>query len=532
MSQDDKNQNSCPAYGSTADATRTATSTIPNAERSTFLGLSNDQLKAKVESYVGEVWEDIVEDIRSLVQIDSVEDKPNAAPGMPWGPAPRKALDQGLTILDKLGLATTDVDGYLGFGDVPGATKDYIATIAHTDIVPTGKGWNYPALDVTRKEGYLIGRGVLDDKGPFVLSAYAAHFFARLVEESGEQLPYTLRCIVGNNEETHMNDVVEYLKRYPEPLFAFTPDADFSVICGEKGVYHGEFIFAEKDKATSKITFFDAGTVPNAIPSSATAVISLSNTGLVERFASLGVGEQTLSGDTSNITLERLDEDHLQITAHGIGGHASLPKETNNAIGILVRYLADSLHISDSDEPILGIARVLTEDYHGKAAGIASTDKVFGPLTCITGTIRTREQDGKLQFVETVDSRYPTSTTSEVITDRLSELAAKHNATYHVDADAVPFYIDPDCDEIKTLLSTYDEYSGKSSKAYVIGGGTYARHFKRACAFGPHDAEAPEPEWVGMEHGPDEAISEASLQLALKVYIVSLARLMQLELKS
>ena len=52
----------------------------------------------------------------------------------------------------------------------------------------------------TRKDGYLIGRGVLDDKGPFVLSLYAANFFRRQVEETGEKLPYTLRCIIGNND--------------------------------------------------------------------------------------------------------------------------------------------------------------------------------------------------------------------------------------------------------------------------------------------------------------------------------------------
>jgi dipeptidase len=33
-----------------------------------------------------------------------------------------------------------------------------------------------------------------------------------------------------------------------------------------------------------------------------------------------------------------------------------------------------------------------------------------------------------------------------------------------------------------------------------------------------------------MEHGPDEGISEEWLKRALKIYIVSIARLMQLDL--
>ena len=38
------------------------------------------------------------------------------------------------------------------------------------------------------------------------------------------------------------------------------------------------------------------------------------------------------------------------------------------------------------------------------------------------------------------------------------------------------------------------------------------------------------PEWVGIEHGPDEGILEDQLKLALKIYIVSIARLMNLDL--
>ena len=39
-----------------------------------------------------------------------------------------------------------------------------------------------------------------------------------------------------------------------------------------------------------------------------------------------------------------------------------------------------------------------------------------------------------------------------------------------------------------------------------------------------------DPEWVGIEHGPDEGVSEECLKRALKIYIVSIARLMELDL--
>jgi succinyl-diaminopimelate desuccinylase len=39
-----------------------------------------------------------------------------------------------------------------------------------------------------------------------------------------------------------------------------------------------------------------------------------------------------------------------------------------------------------------------------------------------------------------------------------------------------------------------------------------------------------DPEWVGIEHGPDEGVSEEVLRRALKIYIVSIGRLMELDL--
>ena len=470
----------------------------------------DEQFKQQVDAYVDEVWEDVVADIDRLVRHESVEDLSAAEPGKPWGPASWGALDEAERMAARLGLDVTDVDGYLGFADVPGASgpERHIATIAHTDIVPLGLGWNFPALEVTRKDGYLVGRGVQDDKGPFVLSLYAAHFFQRLVD-AGHELPYTLRCIIGNNEETGMGDVPYYLERYPEPLFCFSPDADFPLICGEKGLYQGRF--TSGPIAGEKIVELDGGTVPNAICGQATAVVRADA-------ATLPAAER--------IVVEPAGDGLARITASGIGGHASMPEGTVNAIGMLARYLLAQGLAGEGERSFLELLVTLTEDAYGRAAGVAAEDDKFGALTLVAGVIRTA--DGR--FTQTVDSRYPTTTSGEAITARLAELAAEHGCTYEQTSGDAPFYISPESPEIQVLLDTYSEYTGRKGKAFTIGGGTYARHFKRACAFGPHDPAEQTPEWVGMEHGPDEAVSEESLRRALKIYIVSIARLMELDL--
>ena len=164
--------------------------------------------------------------------------------------------------------------------------------------------------------------------------------------------------------------------------------------------------------------------------------------------------------------------------------------------------------------------------FYGEASGIAATDDKFGRLTCVAGVVRT--EDGR--FTQTVDCRYPTTTTDAAITSRLSGLAAERGCAYEQTSSDAPFYQSPESPEIRVLLDTYAEYAGKPAEAYTIGGGTYARHFERACAFGPNLPDEERPAWAGTEHGPDEAISEESLRQALKVYIVSIARLMELDL--
>ncbi len=471
--------------------------------------MADEKLKQEVDAYVDEVWEDVVADIDRLVRIRSVEDKEAAVPGMPWGPASHEALETAIGIASRLGLDAHDCDGYIGYADLPGKTDVQVATIAHTDVVPEGLGWHFDPFTVTRKDGYLVGRGVLDDKGPFVLSLYAAHFFQRQVERTGERLPYTLRCIIGNDEETTMADVDWYLERYPQPAFCFSPDADFPLICGEKGLYGGQFTSGHV--VGHRILKLDGGTVSNAVPGQATALVR-------------ATADELPAAD--GIDIEPAADGTFLLTAHGRGGHASMPEGTVNAIALLVDYLLDHDICSRGEMTFLGMEQQLLASTDGSSIGVDTADGKFGPLTLIGGTVRTVGD----QFVQTIDCRYPTSVTGDELRAKLAAFGIQFGCSYEQWRDVTPFYVDPELPEIRTLLSTYEEYTGRPGKAFTIGGGTYARHFKRAAAFGPHDPAVQDPDWVGIEHGPDEAISEEALRRALKIYIVSIARLMKLDL--
>ena len=226
-----------------------------------------DVLAGEIDSYLEKNWESIVADIERVVRIESTEDLPAAKPGAPFGPGPRAALTEALDIARGMGFEVHDVDGYVGYADLPGESDTQIGIIGHVDVVPAGPGWTVEPFAVTRREGYLMGRGVIDDKGPIVTTLHAVKFWL----DKGEKLPYTIRVIFGANEETGMHDVPYYRERFADPAFLFTPDAEFPVSYGEKGLY--DATLTSKRFEDGAIIDIEGGAAPNAVPGIAHALL-------------------------------------------------------------------------------------------------------------------------------------------------------------------------------------------------------------------------------------------------------------------
>ena len=472
--------------------------------------LTDDQVRQEAQAYVEEHFEDLVADVTRLVSARSVEEPDKAGPGAPWGPGPRQALDIALSLLDREGLVTKDCDGYIGWGDLPGASDKLICMISHTDIVPEGTGWDTDPFVVSRRDGYLVGRGVADNKGPWVTSLYVTKFLKELSERLGRPFPYTIRCFVGCNEETGMGDVHWYLEHYPEPDFLFTPDGEWPLIYAEKGGFQTEFVSGDlgEDRVILELA---GGHVTNAIPFDAHAIVRADA-------ASLPAAER--------ITLTDLGDGTCRIDGHGKGGHASLPEGTVNAIGLVTDYLYENGLCNEREREYLELERLIMGSTDGSTLGFASTDDTFDPTTCIGGTVETR--DGR--FVQTIDSRYVTTVTGEQIESILAELAQRHHATLGKVHNMDPSVGDKDSAPIRVLMDTWRELTGRDGEPLAIGGGTYARHFKHGVAFGPGDPSLPRPDWCGHAHSPNEVQREQSLKDAFVIYCVAIWRLMQVEI--
>lgn len=463
-------------------------------------------LNRKIDHFIKINMKAVAEDIGALVAIPSVEGK--AAPGAPFGAEVRAALDKALAIADRLGLATRDGEGYLGWAEVPGAESDVVATVTHLDVVPPGSGWEKDPYKLREWMGWIIGRGVLDDKGPAVLTLYAARFLQELAEEAGRPHRYTFRALLGCNEESGMGDVSHYLKKEGQPLFCFSPDAEFPLCNGEKGLLAGNFTSAPLE---GNIESFTAGSASNVIPDLALCVIKEAPEGLA---------------GTADITVDRTADGGVRLEARGICGHAARPAGTRNAIGLLVEFLLENGLCAGEEKRFLELLLRLHGSTAGSGLGINCEDEAFGPLTVIGGTIKLEDH----RLIQNINIRYPMAATGEGLAAALQNAAAEHGAAFTVNEDMPPFFIPADSAPIKALLAAYREVTGDEAGPFTIGGGTYARNFQNAVSFGPVAPGTEYPPHAACEHAVNEGVSYTTLRNALKIYLLSLVKLMELEL--
>ncbi|MBQ9988266.1 MAG: Sapep family Mn(2+)-dependent dipeptidase [Clostridia bacterium] len=458
-------------------------------------------LERSIDAFIESNKSQLVEDIAALIAIDSVASAP--APGAPNGVGPAQALDKALAIAERMGMAVKNCEGQVGYAELGSEnTENYLATITHVDIVPAGDGWSHDPFTLREEGGYLIGRGVADDKGPAVLCLYALKY----LKEANIPLKYAVRALMGVSEETGMADMKHYLAHYPAPVFAFTPDADFPVCNGEKGGYSAKVVSAG---SMERLLSFSGGFVTNAVPDRAQAVVAAD-------IAALPAAERISLAPAEN---------GVCISASGISGHASRPEGTVNALGVLAKYLLDNALVGEQESAFLRLMQAVCDHPDGSGVGAQARDDKFDPLTMVVGTAGC--ENGRLWF--TVDSRYPTTTDGDKITACL-EKAANGCALPIAFSAKPPFYISADSPAIRACIDAYNEVTGENKAPFTIGGGTYARVFPAAVSFGPEHMDRPLPDFVGPIHGVNEGAALSDLLEALKIYILALVRLQAMEL--
>lgn len=454
-----------------------------------------------IDEFIEKNKGNILRDIARLIAVPSEEGKP--VPEAPFGAGPRAALNMAFDICRENDLCTGDAQGHIGWAELPGADPEkYLAAITHLDVVPAGNGWDADPYTLRVKDGWLLGRGVMDDKGPAVICIYALKY----LKESGKALRYPIRILFGTNEETDMGDIEYYKKHFSMPVFCFTPDAEFPVCNGEKGIYECSLV---SKPMQGKILAFKGGTATNAVPDYAEALID----------APAGIFLPM-----EYITIDPDENGHTWIRGQGVSAHASTPENGRNAIGLVVDYLLSNGICDEDETACLRVLQKLHSKTDGSGIGLAADDGRFTPLTVVGGTISM--EDGVI--TQSVDCRYPTNLNASMI-DTILQKACGDVLTVRDSCTEEPFYLSPELPAVRALIDTYNEVSGESREPFTMGGGTYARHFPLAVSFGPEHTDIPRPSFAGAIHGANEGAPWDKLLEALKIYILALERLEELD---
>ena len=182
-----------------------------------------------IEEFIEKNRDEIIKKLQELIQIPSINSKSNNQK-YPFGENANKALEYTLNLGKSLGFRTKNIDGYCGYIEF-GEGNELIGIIGHLDVVPEGEDWTYPPFSGTVSDGYIFGRGAIDDKGPVIASLYAMKY----VMDTGN-IKKRVRLILGLDEERNW-DCIKYYKEHEEiPSIGFSPDADFPCIYAEKAV--------------------------------------------------------------------------------------------------------------------------------------------------------------------------------------------------------------------------------------------------------------------------------------------------------
>ena len=411
-----------------------------------IVGLPTDRIRKELEvffmnkptdNYIDAHKDEMIEDLRGILRIRSLENLEESAPGAPFGSEVDKCLNTALKTAEKLGFKASSLDGYCGIID-EGQGEELFGVLCHIDVVPEGEGWIYPPYAAEIHDGKIYARGALDDKGPAIAAMYAL----KAVKESGYEFRRRVRIILGANEETGMK-CLKYYKEHAEiPTLSISPDAEFPVTNSEKSIMHATYKKAYKSGLKMKI-----GDAANIVP---------------------GKAKAEACGKT--------------YACEGFQTHASIPETGKNAMQMLLLELAKA-GIEGEDGRIIGIlADGFKMDMHGESLGLDFTDD-SGRLTLNPGVLKWDENGFEL----TLDLRIPNSLEEAAVNKALDALFDKIGGVEKIYYSySKGFYMPEDTELVSKLMDAYIARTGDTeAKPMRIGGGTYARYLPNAVSFGP-----------------------------------------------
>ncbi|RFB18014.1 M20 family peptidase [Bacillus sp. HNG] len=442
--------------------------------------------------------EELFKDLADLVAIRSVLDEKTASTNSPFGKGIRDVFDKMQEIARRDSFRVSDFDGYAMHIE-QGSGEEIVGVLAHLDVVPEGnrEDWIFDPFILTEFNGELYGRGVNDDKAP----ALAAYYAMKILRDLGISFNRKIRLILGGAEETSWECMNHYFKHNPQPTMAFSPDGDFPIVNGEKGVVQGSF-FLDSDKSstetgTHELVFIDSEKQWGFICERIRVVFRSSNP---EKLASSLTGASKIEINDKNVTAYYIGEKQLSRNPY---------KGENVFFAFAEDLLSLGNEITNSSDFQRFIEYKLLDDVYGKKLGLFYETEEMGHSTFGITFITFDGNEYELGF----DYRYPKLNSKIDLSEQFKEIGSIHGLSVIIHKKIAPLYVDPNSTLIRNLSEAYRNVTGKKAEVMTKGGISYSRALTNCVAFGP-TFEGDNPN----THKPNEKIKIETLYKAIIIY--------------
>lgn len=438
--------------------------------------------------------EEFIKEIRELVKIPSVLEETPFLVDTPFGKPISESLNYVLNLGQKMGFETKNiknVSGHIEYGE----GLEIIGVLCHVDVVPADGKWKYPPFSATIEGDKIYGRGTLDDKGPTICSLFAL----KMIKDLNIKLNKKVRLILGTDEETAWRGIEKYLQEEQMPTVGFSPDADFPLIYGEKGILTFDLVANNNDTNLKK---FIAGKRYNVVPEYACALFDGDLTKPYQDYLNK-------NNKKGSIVAEKIE-------MFGKSAHAMMPEAGENAAIELCKFLNKY-----TSNPLIKFVSDKLQDSRCKGMGLAYTNLEMGDLTMNVGILEIDQDKSRLGL----NFRYPIGFDSKNFVLEFAKQANQYGLQLDFKEDKKPHFVDKNSKFVQALHKAYIEYTGDDKTSLkTIGGGTYARAIKNAVAFGVMF-----PGEIELAHQVDEYISIENAMLATAIIAQAIVNLGQMD---
>lgn len=422
-----------------------------------------------------------INDLSGYVAFPSIAEE--GKDGLPFGRPCLDMLHYMKALMEKYGMKSEIISNVFASGTLKGE-KETIAIACHGDVVPVDGKWDKDPFILYQKEDHLVGRGTTDNKGAGIAVLYAIRYLI----ESGYKFSHSINLLIGSAEEIGMRDVNIAFPNGNNALLTLVPDSGFPVAYGEKSSLKAEITI---EKTNSKILKLFGG----------------SGVGVIDEATAILTDTEGLKPNVD------ININGNKVTAVGKARHSATPDEGVCALRKLLCYL-DENNLLDSN-----LKKVISSfvDFHGSGLNIAYQDKEEGPLTLVITKCETLNNI----FIFTLNSRFPSSVDVKTIIESIRNTFTNIN----VISTSQGFKTQMN-GTLQKLNNIANSVYGSSREPYVMAGGTYARAFKPAIAYGmgspTGNAKPPFPQGEGRAHQRNESVQISRMKNGFIIYIEAL----------